>query len=80
MQEPNKIKIRRPGVRIPGISKMAVACGVSHTHMRLVRLGVRTPSPALKAKMAAYLEAERAAKIAAAKARHGGRGRPRKSA
>ena len=54
-------KTRRTGLRIPGVSAMARACGVSHTHMRFVRLGVRTPSRELKAKIEAYMEAERAA-------------------
>ena len=53
---------RRPGLRIPGITAMARACGVSHSHMRYVRLGVRTPSPALKARMEAYLAAQKGKK------------------
>lgn len=48
-------KGKRTGIRIPGICEMARACGCSHVHMRYVRLGVRTPSPALKARMEAYL-------------------------
>lgn len=45
---------RRLGIRIPGITAMARACGVSHAHLRYVILGIRKPGAALKAKMEAY--------------------------
>ena len=53
---------RRPGLRIPGITAMARACGVSHTHLRYVRLGIRQPGPQLKARMEAYIAAQGAKK------------------
>ena len=58
----DKPKQRRTGLRIPGITAMARACGVSHSHMRYVRLGVRTPSQALKARMEAYMAEEKGKK------------------